>query len=73
MCCVNFLLRVGFDYTPILVDTREEDKIKAKGFKLDMSWFQKEGFKELLQAKIPRRYRHKNLDFWHFKMLGLRR
>lgn len=67
------LLRVGSDHCPLLVDTRDEDRVINSNFRFEMGWFQNQGFKELLISVWPTRYQKGVLDFWHFLMPFLRR
>lgn len=70
---VSSLLRVGSDHCPILLDTREEERMKGNIFRIEMGWFEKEGFKESLLEKWPKRFQLGVLDYWHFLMPFLRR
>jgi exonuclease III len=73
LAIVSSLLRVGSDHCPLLLDTREGERVRGNNFRFEMGWFELEGFKKELLEKWPARIQSKIMDYWHLLMPYLRR
>lgn len=73
LAIVSSILRIGSDHCPLLLDTREGGRIHSNLFRVEMSWFEQEGFKEDLLKKWPIKLQGKAMDYWHLLMPSLRR
>lgn len=65
LATVQVITRIGSDHNPLLIDSGEDCKSRAKIFRFEPSWLLQEGFHEWLLRKWPQRSEIYVLDFWH--------